>query len=245
MTPKPEPPVSQRLLTVVFAVAVGIAIVGFLAGTRPASKIPRTKPVRAGKPPADKVKSYAELRQRRAQKQRSTELAGLVSAVPTTVPKAPPTAAQRAAAIKARAQRRAYNGAPPVIPHGISQRTATSCLTCHRKGAAVNGKIAPAVSHPSYTNCTQCHVESTGRGPSHMPKAGNSFQGVLTAGRGTRVSIGAPPTIPHTTWMRSNCLACHGPAGKPGLRTTHPQRTSCKQCHAPNQRRHPAAGIPR
>ncbi len=244
MTPNAESPLSQRVLTVIFAVAVGFAIMGFIVGTRPASKLPRSKPERAAKRPAGAAQSYTQLRTARAQRTRTGELSSLVAAVPTAVPTAAPTAAQRTAALKARAQRRSYNGAPPVIPHGIGQRTSASCLTCHRAGAVVSGKIAPQLSHPEYTNCIQCHVVSQGMGPRNVPNVANSFQGTLTSGRGTRVSLGAPPTIPHSTWMRSNCLACHGPAGKPGLRTRHPQRKSCRQCHAPDQRRFPAAGIP-
>lgn len=243
MTPNAESPLSQRLVTVIFA--VGLAIVGFIVGTRPASKLLRSKPQRAAKRPASAARSYTQLRSDRARRTRAGELGILVAAVPTAVPKAAPTAAQRKATLKARAERRAYSGAPPVIPHGISQKSSASCLTCHRNGAVVAGKIAPRISHPEYASCTQCHVVSQGMGRRNVPNVGNTFHGTLTAGRGTRTGIGAPPTIPHSTWMRSNCLACHGPAGKAGLRTTHPQRKSCRQCHAPNQRRFPAAGIPR
>ena len=30
---------------------------------------------------------------------------------------------------------------------------------------------------------------------------------------------------------KENCLACHGPRGHPFLRTSHPERTNCTQCH--------------
>jgi nitrate reductase (cytochrome), electron transfer subunit len=48
-----------------------------------------------------------------------------------------------------------------------------------------------------------------------------------------RAFDGAPPTIPHSTLMRTDCLSCHGPQGLYGLRTPHPERQSCLQCHAP------------
>jgi hypothetical protein len=32
--------------------------------------------------------------------------------------------------------------------------------------------------------------------------------------------------------MREACASCHGPSGKRGLRSTHPVRASCQQCHA-------------
>lgn len=41
-------------------------------------------------------------------------------------------------------------------------------------------------------------------------------------------------TIPHGTQLRSDCLSCHGPPGLVGLRTPHPDRQACVQCHAPN-----------
>ena len=47
-----------------------------------------------------------------------------------------------------------------------------------------------------------------------------------------RASSVAPPVMPHSTLMRVNCLACHGPNGYRGLRTTHPERLNCVQCHA-------------
>jgi cytochrome c-type protein NapB len=42
----------------------------------------------------------------------------------------------------------------------------------------------------------------------------------------------SPPLIPHDLQMRGNCLACHaGPAAVAELRTTHPERANCRQCH--------------
>jgi len=34
--------------------------------------------------------------------------------------------------------------------------------------------------------------------------------------------------------MREDCMSCHGPQGLFGLRTPHPDRPSCLQCHVPN-----------
>jgi hypothetical protein len=43
---------------------------------------------------------------------------------------------------------------------------------------------------------------------------------------------GSPPPIPHALQMRENCRACHaGPGAVSGLRTTHPERVTCRQCH--------------
>jgi cytochrome c-type protein NapB len=43
----------------------------------------------------------------------------------------------------------------------------------------------------------------------------------------------SPPPIPHALQMRENCRACHaGPGAVAELRTTHPERVTCRQCHA-------------
>ena len=51
--------------------------------------------------------------------------------------------------------------------------------------------------------------------------------------KGQRAFAGAPPTIPHTLWLRGNCLACHGAFGFAELQTSHPERANCVQCHVP------------
>ena len=34
--------------------------------------------------------------------------------------------------------------------------------------------------------------------------------------------------------MRENCAACHdGPGAREEIRTSHPERTRCRQCHVP------------
>jgi len=52
--------------------------------------------------------------------------------------------------------------------------------------------------------------------------------------KGSRATVGAPPRIPHALQMRGECLACHaGPGARVELRTTHPERVRCRQCHVP------------
>ncbi len=149
-----------------------------------------------------------------------------------------PTDAQSREAVNGqRAQRRAFNGAPPVVPHAVDQQSAASCLVCHGEGLKVGQVVAPKMSHEAYLNCTQCHVESVNRAlpPTTGPRAaGSLFQGLSTPGPGERAWPGAPPTIPHTTWMRENCNSCHGTLADKGLMTSHPWRGSCVQCHAPS-----------
>jgi nitrate reductase (cytochrome), electron transfer subunit len=143
------------------------------------------------------------------------------------------TVEAKAASLLQRSERRAYAGAPPVIPHTLAaQRSAADCLACHREGLEVQGRIASKISHPPLTNCTQCHVESTQRllGERDMPV--NTFIGSSEPLVGQRAYQHAPPTMPHRSSMREDCSSCHGPLGRPGLRTTHPERTNCVQCHA-------------
>jgi len=142
-----------------------------------------------------------------------------------------------------RAARRAYDGAPPRIPHAIDQRTSSACLACHENGLVIADHVAPKMSHPVYSNCTQCHVrdgetgiESAdfpgeyGTGRVHPPE--NSFVG-LASHAGQRFLPSSPPMMPHPLINRQECASCHGPLGTPGLRTTHPERQNCEQCHAP------------
>jgi nitrate reductase (cytochrome), electron transfer subunit len=146
----------------------------------------------------------------------------------------PSDAQSREAANARRAQRRAFDGAPPVVPHAINQQNAASCLVCHGEGMKVGPVVAPKMSHQAYANCTQCHVESVNRAlpPTTGPRAAATlFKGSAAPGPGERAWPGAPPTIPHTTWMRENCISCHGTLADKGLMTSHPWRSNCLQCH--------------
>ncbi len=140
----------------------------------------------------------------------------------------------RRASLDARSERRAYNGAPPVIPHTVDQIGNDSCLICHGAGFAVDGGVAREVPHPYLANCTQCHAPPAPFPLPSVAPVANSFRGIAAPFEGERAWPGAPPTIPHSTWMRDNCLSCHGPAGWLGMESTHPWRTACLQCHAPS-----------
>lgn len=140
------------------------------------------------------------------------------------------------ASSRQRASRRAYNGAPPIIPHAIQNTNDAACYACHSKGMQMAGLKASVMSHPFLAHCTQCHAS-----PPPAPFQGihseveSSFVGLPAPKEGQRASPGAPPTIPHSQWMRQNCLACHGgPNGWAGMESTHPWRTNCTQCHAPS-----------
>lgn len=149
------------------------------------------------------------------------------------------TEAERALALRERAARRAFDGAPPVVPHPIAQDSAAACLACHGSGLVVKDKIASKISHAAYTSCTQCHVPAvgpripTGETALREPLTENQFVGLNAPLKGSRAWPQAPPTVPHSTLMRSDCNSCHGPQGLFGLRTPHPNRQACVQCHAP------------
>ena len=142
--------------------------------------------------------------------------------------------ASRVRSMESRASLRAYEGAPPVIPHAIADLNVQPCRACHAQGLKAGDKVARMVSHTYLTNCTQCHVEAAGAllGTDGGPT--NSFVGFRTSGYGgTRAWAGAPPVMPHATFMRTNCVSCHGEHGYDGWRPDHLSRTNCVQCHAP------------
>ncbi len=139
-------------------------------------------------------------------------------------------------ALQKRAQNRAFNGAPPAIPHPAENESGLSCVACHQNGMRTDSLRIPAMSHPYLANCTQCHVESR---PRHMEAyvfKENSFSGLKAPTDGPRAFPGAPPQMPHATWMRQDCNSCHGTTGLHGIRSTHPWRQSCQQCHTPAAR---------
>lgn len=241
---------SSRGLHVGLAAIAAVAVVGFFAGTQPpvapephgaqVHPNPNEQPAR---PPAP---TYLGLRTATvgANSGWSSDFGALAAALPARTDAVAVTDAERAAAYAARLDNRAYDGAPPTIPHPINDVGVPECAACHTTGIVVDGRIARPMSHPHYTSCTQCHVPSGqafGGRPSegaleHAEALGgrNAFGGHRWPQHGARAWDGAPPTIPHPTWMRQNCDTCHGVAGVHGLRSTHPERQSCTQCHAPD-----------
>ncbi len=165
----------------------------------------------------------------------------LVNPAPVVVPESranpvavPDKFAARVRSMEARAMLRAFEGAPPVIPHTTVDMNLQTCRACHASGITAGDKVARMVSHTYLTNCLQCHVEDQGQFLDGEREALNSFVGLRpSAYGGTRAWAGAPPVMPHTTFMRTNCVACHGEHGYDGWRPDHLSRTNCVQCHAP------------
>ncbi len=134
-----------------------------------------------------------------------------------------------------RAERRLFDGAPPTIPH---EPLGAACISCHNEeGLAVEGLgFSPPSPHlatagmSAISRCEQCHVFSSGN---PGPWRESSFSGLRQDLRkGQRLHALAPPVVPHAVFMRENCQACHsGPAAREEIRTTHPERVRCQQCH--------------
>lgn len=151
---------------------------------------------------------------------------------------------------------RAYPGAPPRIPHGLTpmETLRGGCNTCHQKGGYSQrfGAYVPITPHPEMGACLQCHVGDVKLMSTPLPSTDPSARcrqchapGALVWRESstnwqplpwkqvTRVSGElAPPPIPHGLEFRGNCLACHSaPAGVEEIRTSHPERANCRQCH--------------
>ena len=147
-----------------------------------------------------------------------------------------PSEAEKERSTLTRASRRAFNGAPPLIPHAVEQTSDAACYACHGHGMRIDDRVANRMSHGFLANCTQCHAPPPPKIFADVQvSVDNGFVGLPAPMNGERAFPGAPPTIPHSTWMRDQCLACHGSqAGWSGLESTHPWRISCQQCHAPS-----------
>ena len=145
----------------------------------------------------------------------------------------PADSSSKTAAVE-RATRRLFDGAPPTIPHAA---LGAACVSCHHEeGVAVEGLgFSPPSPHEAtegmsaVARCEQCHVyRQTDR-----VWIESRFVGLpQDLRRGSRLFDGAPPTLPHGKLMRENCRACHsGPAAREEIRTDHPERVRCEQCH--------------
>lgn len=233
-----------RGLQVAIAVSVSVTLVGLFTGLRENASEAATylagQSAASSAGPAPKARSYAD--ERRGGFGPNARLNDgafkrLADDRPGVFDEVKQRDEDRQQALDRRHARRAYDGAPPTIPHKIGQLAVPDCLGCHETGARVAGHTAPRMSHPRYDNCTQCHV--VGDDPrtgadTPPPLAENTFVGAPSPTRGERAWPGAPPTIPHGTLTRTDCGSCHGVLGSAGLRSPHPSRQSCTQCHTPS-----------
>jgi len=133
-----------------------------------------------------------------------------------------------------RAARRAYDGAPPIIPHPLDPETERTqdCRPCHTYGGynPTLRTYSPRSPHPEMANCMQCHVLPVETAP--FRDSDWVSPDIPSYGVGGAV-LGAPPAIPHALQMREHCVSCHGGvSAAPDIRTDHPERFNCRQCHA-------------
>jgi len=222
----------RRFVPLLGVIAISLSTVGFLTGIRDQRKpVRETVSETAVETNAPAAVTYSELatpKERQSLQTLQYEKPGIFDAVTRTE-------AMKLEALADRARNRAYDGAPPTIPHPVEVGSSASCLACHGEGLKVGNRVASKISHTHLSNCTQCHVEQVASGPTSAATVPDTaFVGVYRAGPGERASPGAPPTIPHHTWMRDNCMSCHGLVTRPGTRTTHPWLSNCTQCHAPS-----------
>lgn len=127
---------------------------------------------------------------------------------------------------------RAYEGAPPRIPHGTKGQIAQAeCLNCHSVGTG----HGPNVLHAHLSNCTQCHVSIK---TSVLFKA-NDFSPLRQRSVKRESNPIGPPYIPHRIQNRKNCNICHTAAGaKEELIPRHGELDNCLQCHVKRQEVH-------
>ena len=247
-TPSAEhgpPDLVMRAVQLFLAGVIGMAFVGFFVGIRQGAPRPEPKPVvheaPEAHPEAVPATAYHDFDQRRLGRNRQwkTTLASLEQPTQDLFAVPERSEAGRRETLAARASRRAFDGAPPVIPHPIDQRATASCLACHGDGVAIGTSSkqvvrATRMSHGVLANCTQCHVESQAAELEKAPLSENTFVGKPAPFGGRRAWNGAPPVVPHAVFMRETCVSCHGPGGAEPIRTTHAWRTNCLQCHAPS-----------
>lgn len=150
---------------------------------------------------------------------------------------------------------RAYPGAPPRIPHGLTPGEVLNggCTTCHERGGYSRrfDAYVPVTPHPEMGMCLQCHVGDVklmaiplpGTDPSERCRqchaagslrwrdSSTSWQS-LPWPKLVHVADDAPPPIPRDHESRGNCVSCHAaPAAVEEIRTTHTDRASCRSCH--------------
>lgn len=222
------------------ACAVATAVAGVFSSFRVAPEARTPTPVLSRPGAAEAAPTYRELREARRGDNRLRHpdaLAETARERPALTDPWTPSDLARSEALARRGERRAYEGAPPTVPHPIDQGAYPNCTACHAEGMVLAGRTAPAMPHAAYASCTQCHVVSTRPMPGEPlaggPPVDNTFQGLEPPQGGERAWPGAPPTIPHRTLMRERCDSCHGVLSA-GIRSSHPWRQSCQQCHAPS-----------
>lgn len=236
---------TRRHTTMIAFAVIGIATTGYFIGLKspmtanndrpsPAATAMHAGPHPQGPDAVIPATDYADMPfvRKHPGEERTTQLASLRQETVDSSTKIEISETDKLASLARREARRAFNGAPPTVPHSIDQLGADACMACHGEGLRSETLRAGKMSHPFLANCTQCHVEQQAKFATASATFENSFSGASAPTRGWRAYPGAPPVIPHSTWMRDKCLSCHGRTASPGMATTHPWRANCLQCHA-------------
>ncbi|QDS98797.1 diheme cytochrome c precursor [Adhaeretor mobilis] len=241
----PAPPgFAQRYAVLLVLVLIGTATTGYFIGlTSPMTASsgqpsPTSVAVHLAEPAHATSKvipatAYADMSAVRAQRfrQQGLPLAALRKQPEDPFAEIEIDESKKLDSLASREEIRAYNGAPPTVPHPIDQLDTAACMACHGEGLKSASLRASKMPHPYYSNCTQCHVEQQANFVFASAVFENSFTGLKAPTSGSRAYTGAPPVIPHSTWMRNDCLSCHGRVAAPGMQSTHPWRANCLQCH--------------
>ena len=146
-------------------------------------------------------------------------------------------------AAEARAQRRLFDGAPPVIPHqNFGRRAACRATTASGMAVARRRLLAPPVPHDNVQPPGRLEHESVRRSATSTASVDDEFvpqrrsSGLPQDLRQRQAAARAsrPRSFRIQILLRENCQACHtGPAAREEIRTTHPERENCAQCHVP------------
>ncbi len=236
--PDPLDKVPTRTVGLLVAIVGAFTLIGLATGMSPQTYRAERPPLQERADPGEipPARSHAELEVRpwTGGPAASGWKEGRAIAMETAL-REPTDGASVEAATAERASRRAYDGAPPVIPHPVRAGSAAECMACHADGFMLGSRRAGPVPHASFASCTQCHVAASAAfarvAPSVAARAESGWAGLAAPGSGAIAYEGAPPAVPHPTRMRERCESCHGPEGSAALRTPHPERLSCLQCH--------------
>ncbi len=240
------PPNLRRFVPIIGSIIAGLALVGYIMGIRELPPVDRGfNASKSDQGHFPEAVTYGKLHStplwnNPLSKQTIKELK---FAKPDLFEKVTKTDEMILASVQDRTRNRAYEGAPPTVPHPIDQFSSAACLACHQDGIKVGERVASRMSHQQLSNCTQCHVSSASYVSAEQTADLSTFVGIRRSGAGERASAGAPPIIPHHLWMRENCLPCHGTLSRDGIRSTHHWLTNCQQCHAANSTRDPSMSL--
>ena len=138
---------------------------------------------------------------------------------PTNSGPAPATPATSAAGIR--------RGSTPTSRSRRIPRTGRACSVTW---ASTRSMAIPLAEHRSSTGGVASATVPAGR--LRRAEASRDWRPMAWPQLARTPPGSAPPPIPHDLQFRGNCLACHaGPAAVAEIRTTHPERADCRQCH--------------